>query len=203
MIFHGPDHVGKSSFALDLAQELVGPFGYQDILHIKDLSHVTGKKHALKVEEGEDIEYDNGQIYQDLGAREIRDWMAKSAIGEYKVLILENIERMTISAANAFLKYFEEPFPKTFIIATTRNRSEIMDTIISRALLIAFNYVNDEDVKDLLSGMYPDVTDAKLHALVNLAAGRPGFVITLMGRDKEMITDLQDSVLRFIAIHQQ
>ena len=122
VVFHGPAHIGKSSFALDLAQELVGPFGYSDILHIKDMSHVIGKKHALKVEAGDDIEYDGGQKYEDLGAREIRDRMSKSAASEYKVLILENIERMTISAANAFLKYFEEPFPKTLIIATTRNK---------------------------------------------------------------------------------
>lgn len=90
VLFHGPEHVGKSSLAVELAHELVGPFGHQDILHIKDLSHVLGKKHALKVEAGDDIEYDS-QVYQDLGAREIREWMSKSAIGEYKVLILENI----------------------------------------------------------------------------------------------------------------
>lgn len=129
--------------------------------------------------------------------------MSKSAIGEYKVLILENIERMTTSAANAFLKYFEEPFPKTLIIATTRNKSEIMDTIISRALLIAFNYVSDEDVKKLFQETYTDITDAKLNALVDLAAGRPGFVLTLMKRDQEMIGDLQDSILRFVALHKQ
>jgi len=171
-VFHGPDHIGKSSFALDLAQELVGPFGYSDILHIKDLSQVTGKKHALKVEAGDDIEFD-GQKYEDLGAREIREWMSRTAANEYKVLILENIERMTVSAANAFLKYFEEPFPKTVIIATTRNKSEILDTIASRALLVAFNYVKDEDVKKLLAGTYPDISEGKLEALVDLAAGRP------------------------------
>lgn len=110
---------------------------------------------------------------------------------------------MTSSAANAFLKYFEEPFPKTLIIATTKNRSEIMDTIISRALLIAFNYVNDEEVKGLLERTYPELPEAKIQALVDLAAGRPGFVITLMGRDKEMIGDLQDSILHFITLHQQ
>ncbi len=173
MIFHGPDYVGKSSFALDLAQELVGPFGYSDILHIKDMSHVIGKKHTLKVEQGDDIEYDNGLKYEDLGAREIREWMAKTAANEYKVLILENIERMTVSAANAFLKYFEEPFAKTLIIATTRNKSEILETIISRALLVAFSYVSDEEVKTLLQREYPDTPEPKLHALVDLAAGRP------------------------------
>lgn len=129
--------------------------------------------------------------------------MAKTAASEYKVLILENIERMTISAANAFLKYFEEPFAKTLIIATTRNKSEILDTIISRALLVSFTYVSDGDVKALLQREYPDTPEPKLHALVDLAAGRPGFVLTLMGKDKEMIVDLQDSVLRFIAMHQQ
>ena len=50
VIFHGPDHIGKSTVARELADELVGVFGRNDILHIKDLSQVTGKKHALKVE---------------------------------------------------------------------------------------------------------------------------------------------------------
>ena len=167
------------------------------------MSLALGKKHILKVEQGDDIEYDNGQIYEDLGAREIRDRMSKTALSEYKVLILENIERMNISAANAFLKYFEEPFPKTLIVATTRNKDEVLDTIISRALLIAFNYVKDEEVHQLLTHMFPDTPEAKVNALVDLAAGRPGFVITLMGRDKEMISDLQDNVLRFIALHKQ
>ena len=62
-----------------------------------------------------------------------------------------------------------------------------MDTIASRALLIAFNYVLDEEVKNLFASSFPDVTDIKLNALVDLAAGRPGFVLTLMRRDKEMI----------------
>lgn len=202
IIFHGPDHVGKSSLAQEMAHELVGPFGYSDVLVIKDMSQVLGKRHTLKVEAGDNIEYDN-QIYEDLGAREIREWMSKTSASEYKVLILENIERMTVSAANAFLKYFEEPFAKTLILATTRNKSEIMDTILSRALLIAFNYVSDEEVSELLSNTYTDLTDAKLHALVDLAAGRPGFVLTLMGRDKEMIGDLQDSIMRFVALHKQ
>lgn len=203
IIFHGPDYIGKSTFALELAQDLVWPFGYGDILHIKDLSQVTWKKHTLKVEAGDDIELENGQKYEDLGAREIREWMSKTAMGEYKVLILENIERMTSSAANAFLKYFEEPFAKTLIIATTRNKSEMMETILSRALLIAFTYVSDAEVKALFQNAYPDTTEAKLNALVDLAAWRPWFVLTLMAKDKEMIGDLQDNVLRFIAMHQQ
>ncbi len=203
VIFHGPEHVGKSTLALELAQELVWPFGQSDILHIKDLSHVTGKKHTLKVEAGDDIELDNGSKYEDLGAREIREWMAKSAIGEYKVLILENIERMTASAANAFLKYFEEPYPRTLIIATTRNKGELLDTIVSRALLIAFNYVKDNEVDKLFEKKYPEIPETKRQALVDLAGWSPGFVITLMGKDKEMITDLQDSILRFVSLHQQ
>ena len=96
--------------------------------------------------------------------------MAKSAAGEYKVVILENIERMTTSAANAFLKYFEEPFPKTLIIATTRNKTELLETIQSRALLIAFTYVPDKAVKKLLIKTYPDLDDTKAEALIDLAA---------------------------------
>lgn len=173
LVFHGPDYIGKSTFAQELAQQLTGEFVYNDILFVRDLSQLTGKKHTLKIEAGDDITLENGQTYEDIGAREIREWMAKSSAGSYKVLILENIERMTPSAANAFLKYFEEPFPGTLIIATTKNKSELLDTIVSRALLIAFDYVSDEEVKELLQETYPDTTDARIQALVDLAAGRP------------------------------
>jgi DNA polymerase III gamma/tau subunit len=49
---------------------------------------------------------------------------------------------MTIGAINAFLKTCEEPLPNRIIIATSVNKSQILDTVISRS--ISLNFSNDD-----------------------------------------------------------
>lgn len=162
-----------------------------------------GKKHTLKVESDEEIQLEDGTRYEDLGARQMREWMVKSPLGNRKVLILENIERMSDSAANAFLKNFEEPLPGRLIIATTKNKNDVLETILSRALMISFDYVADADVKEVIAARYPDLVPARRDALVDLAAGRPGFVLELLAHDADLIQHLQDSIIRFIAFHER
>ncbi|NOZ43717.1 MAG: hypothetical protein GXP45_00825 [bacterium] len=65
--------------------------------------------------------------------------LQQSSVGNLKVVLLENIERMTNSAANAFLKTCEEPLSHRIIVATTSNVSSLLDTIVSRAVLIKFH----------------------------------------------------------------
>jgi DNA polymerase III gamma/tau subunit len=52
---------------------------------------------------------------------------------------------MSISAINAFLKTCEEPLPNRIILATTANKSQVLDTILSRSIMISFK------VKDFIS----------------------------------------------------
>lgn len=124
-----------------MKEKLVGKYGLQDFLHIKDFSEQLGKEHQVKVEytKGETAEKllkDYG--YQDIGVREINEWLTQSAVGERKVLFLAYIERLTPSAANALLKSCEEPLPGRIIIATTASVESVMETLISRASLIRF-----------------------------------------------------------------
>ena len=60
-------------------------------------------------------------------------------------MLIENIDRMNAAAMNAFLKTCEEPLPNRVIIATTVNKSLLLDTIVSRAVTIPFfDYSEDE-----------------------------------------------------------
>ena len=52
---------------------------------------------------------------------------------------------MNIASMNAFLKTCEEPLPGRIILATTSNKSSLLDTILSRSVVIPFReYSNDE-----------------------------------------------------------
>ena len=61
----------------------------------------------------------------------------KPLLGNNKVAIISDVDRLQPSAANAFLKTLEEPPSGTFIILTTPLPEEVLETIISRCLLIA------------------------------------------------------------------
>jgi len=67
-----------------------------------------------------------------------------------KVYIINHIDRMTASAANSLLKYFEEPHDNTFAILITENIQMILPTIISRAQVITFSKASNSTVRESL-----------------------------------------------------
>jgi DNA polymerase-3 subunit delta' len=78
--------------------------------------------------------------------RQLTYRLQQSAASGKKILFLENIDRMTIGAANAFLKAAEEPLPGRIVIATTTHVSNIMDTIVSRAIVVPFQVLTEQEM---------------------------------------------------------
>ncbi len=69
-----------------------------------------------------------------------------------RVYIINHVDKMTASAANSLLKYFEEPHPNNFAILITENIGQILPTIVSRAQVITFTKTPVETMKsELLS----------------------------------------------------
>lgn len=176
-ILNGLQGIGKSKVAQDLSKELLWQYFANDFLHIKDFSTQLKKTHSIKVQKKEDETYKTlfkEYNYQDLGTREINSWLLQSPAGSAKIILIENIERMTIGAINAFLKTCEEPLQNRIIIATTANKSQIIDTIISRAIIIPFHvqdYISKYDFKDDLVAvtkiLATDTNIHKKHALLS------------------------------------
>jgi len=83
---------------IDLLKEKMGNYFITDTLQIKDFSEQLGKKHNLKLKTVITSETFKTLIkdynYQDIGIRDINNRLQQSAIGKYKVVFLENIERM-------------------------------------------------------------------------------------------------------------
>ena len=112
----------------------------QDVLLLRDMSGRGDiKRHTLKVDvEKKDqlIESDTFGPVANSWARDISQRLSLSPAGNLKIVLIENIHRMTTSAANALLKSFEEPLPGRLIIWTTTNVRTLLDTIVSRAFLV-------------------------------------------------------------------
>ena len=137
-LFTGPDGVGKSLFAKDLAIHLLGnrarveaeihpdfhvvrPEGKSGLHAIETLRHLIDDVHASPFE------------------------------APAKVFLIYDAHRMQPAAANALLKTLEEPSPDTVLILLTSAPQEILPTIASRCSLLRFQLLAEKEIVSLLS----------------------------------------------------
>jgi DNA polymerase-3 subunit delta' len=131
LLFAGMDGIGKSLFAKEVADQLLGsklspdlhrlaPEGKSGLYAIDTLREMMEKEHAAPFE----------------------------APG--KVFILEDAERMQPASANALLKTLEEPSQGTTFILLSSNPNEILPTILSRCVTLTFQPLAEEAIVQLL-----------------------------------------------------
>lgn len=63
----------------------------------------------------------------------------KPIVGDYKVYIINEAEKMNLAAANCILKFLEEPNIGIVAILVTNNKYEVIPTIVSRCQIISLN----------------------------------------------------------------
>jgi DNA polymerase-3 subunit delta' len=66
--------------------------------------------------------------------------------GKYRVIIIDDADKMNITSANALLKTLEEPAPGNLLILITGNPHGLPRTILSRCQQIRFFPLNREDI---------------------------------------------------------
>lgn len=201
IIVSWPQHIGKSTIIHEILKEKMGNYFVTDVLQIKDFSEQLEKKHNLKIEIKPTSETTKTLIkeynYEDLWVREINTRLQQSAIGKYKIVFIENMERMNSSAANAFLKTCEEPLPKRLIIATTANHLQLLETILSRALTVKFNELNNKELVERMNENNMFSNEELRQLVTNMAMGKPGIaqrIYDLTQEDETLQTLLIDLI---------
>jgi len=139
LLFYGPDGVGKSAFALALAEQLMGP---KSSFKLKARSHPDlhmlspeGKSGTHKIES-------------------IRKLLDEAALPPYeapvKVFVIENAHQMLPTSSNALLKILEEPFSHSYFVLLTDSLDSILPTIVSRCRKISFFPIPQAEIEKLL-----------------------------------------------------
>ena len=78
----------------------------------------------------------------------------KPIISSRKVYIINDADKMTKDAQNCLLKTLEEPPEFASIILVGENENEFLATIKSRCMILHFNPIDDEQMKDYLIKNY-------------------------------------------------
>ena len=175
--------LGKTSYLLELLGEFLWPYRYQDLLWIRDCTKELEKTHTLAVETPSSqkiIPLSNWENYENKWVREISTWLQQSAFSGKKCLLIENLERMSNAAMNAFLKTCEEPLKHRFIFATVSDESAILPTIFSRALVVRFSPLSTSQMLSFLQSKTSINNQKLIDMVVKMARGRSWLWLTLL-----------------------
>jgi DNA polymerase-3 subunit delta' len=118
--------------------------------------------------------------------RGILNNLQMSGTARYRVLVIEEIERLTPEAANAMLKMLEEPPSKVIYVFTSSKPDLILETIMSRVRRIDFGVLNEEELLNALSNRFRLEDKQQLGRVASLAMGRVAKALKLM-ENKEIL----------------
>lgn len=112
-----------------------------------------------------------------------------------RVVLIDSIDDIEKSGANALLKSLEEPPQGTIFLLVSHSPRRLLPTIRSRCRLLRFNRLNDQDMARVIRPRLPEYNDKEMQALIASAQGAPGRAFGFAGLDIDAIDQAFDSIL--------
>ena len=201
IIFSGPYGVGKSTMAFRIAKFLLneennkenaGLFGEETNIPATNFNIPPDSKAATLVASGghpdlltiqREFDEKKGTKEPTIKVEEVRKinpFMRLTASeGGWRIVIIDDADKMGRSSQNAILKILEEPPEKSLIILVCHNIGNIISTIRSRCRIINFPKLEDKIIKQLLNAEFSngDLSEKDIDVIVGLSDGSIGNAI--------------------------
>ncbi|MCK6624600.1 MAG: DNA polymerase III subunit delta' [Anaerolineae bacterium] len=196
LLLTGPPNVGKSTVARFWAQQLncqqiSPPCGQCSSCR----KIVSGNHPDVRIFDSDD---------QALKIDDIRNLQRELSLspneGRYRVVVLANFERATLSAANALLKTLEEPASQAILVLTATDPGALLPTIVSRCQLLALRPLPHERVVKALREHW-QAKPEQAELLAQLAAGRLGWAVKALN-DTELLNRREQHLQELISLLQ-
>ncbi|MCB1884546.1 MAG: DNA polymerase III subunit delta' [Geminicoccaceae bacterium] len=178
-LIEGPRGIGKATFAFRLARRLLAGAGVCPNEPEGALFRqvANGSHPDLRVLERE-INPKSKRRRDEIVVDDVRDALeamaATSAWRGRRVLVVDAADETNPNAANALLKFLEEPPPDAVILLVCHNPGRVLPTVLSRCARLKLKPLAEGGVAGLLPRLDPDLTPAEAKALAALAGGSPG-----------------------------
>jgi DNA polymerase III subunit delta' len=182
-LFSGEDGVGKKTFAARLAQSLLCETPKSTLLgycgHCAACVGIASGTHpdlllssgAVKIGDR-----DGGAGFHESAEATARDLVRHLSLHSYaggrRIFVLGDVD-FTREAANALLKFFEEPPRGVLLVVTTSAPGRVIATIRSRLVEIAFPSLTEDEIVEILKRHGIEAGEArKTAAIARGSAGR-------------------------------
>lgn len=150
-IFEGPSGIGKMQLAVLFAKALLCEnFEGEPCDHCAACIKVNTYNHPdLHI-----ISENDKSIKRDAVDEIIESISKKPYEADKKIYIINNVQEMTLQAANTFLKTLEEPDGNTVIILITTNINKLLPTVVSRCQVLKFKSIDKKKLVTYIKQQY-------------------------------------------------
>ncbi len=139
-LFVGKQGIGKKLLAKEFSKEILNIEKEQiENNNHPDFICIEPDENSIKIEQ---IRFLQGKLQE------------KPIISNKKVYIINDAEKMTTEAQNCLLKTLEEPPSFVIIILIGNNENAFLSTIKSRCMILHFQPIEDEQIKQYLEKNY-------------------------------------------------
>jgi len=205
----GPQGVGKAGFAHAAARWLLadaaGPAVAKDRIDVADDHPIASLLYAGSHPDFKLLERlpkpNSEELARSITVDQVRGlqplFATTPSLSPRRVVLIDAIDDLERSAANALLKNLEEPPAGTIFLLVSHAPGRLLPTIRSRCRLLRFAPLEDQILRVALRRALPEADDNELDALVRVADGAPGNALRFAGLD---IAGL-DAAIEKLAVH--
>ncbi len=180
----GPEHVGKRTLAIAIAQALNCPSEDRPCGLCRTCDRIASGNHSdvqmISLAENAGPEQ---TAVKSIGVEQVREMQRTVSLnpyeGGYRVIIIDGAELMSEGAANSLLKTLEEPPANTVFLLLTTREDFLLPTIHSRCQRIELEPVPVEDIRQILREKW-QASSEQSDLLARLSHGCIGWAISAM-----------------------
>ncbi|MET0438994.1 MAG: AAA family ATPase [Devosia sp.] len=173
-LLHGPQGIGKATFAFELAAAILLATGDESPERVQEQVTALSHPNLFVLRRRPKDAKGFYTIIRVEDVRELRDALhhTRGRAG-HRIAILDSIDDCNPSAANALLKTLEEPPADTTFLLISHRPGQLLPTIKSRCHNLALRPLADSEVAEIVTASMPDIDDETLQRALGLAGGRP------------------------------
>ncbi|HJS39933.1 MAG TPA: DNA polymerase III subunit delta' [Sphingomicrobium sp.] len=204
----GPRGVGKASFATAAAErvlaEAAGPPIAAPGLETPE-DHPVGRLVAAGSHPDfrllERIENKSGSgLARNISVDQVRElgelFAVTPALSPWRAVVIDSVDDMEASAANALLKMLEEPPANSLFLLVSHVPGRLLPTIRSRCRRLDFRPLGNDAMTSVLERELSELTDAERARLVPLANGSVGRALAYASLDLAPLEEQALAILR-------
>lgn len=204
----GPKGVGKASFAKAAARrvlaEAAGPPFDLPLIDTSDdhpiVKLVEAGSHPDMRWLERLVNERTGNLARNISVdqvRELGEFMSMTAaLSPWRVAVIDTVDELETSGANALLKILEEPPANTLFFLVSHAPGRLLPTIRSRCRRLDFQKLDDDAMTSVLEAQAPDVPAGERQRIAGMSFGSAGRALAFAELDLAKLEDAALAILR-------
>ncbi|HEX6661652.1 MAG TPA: DNA polymerase III subunit delta', partial [Sphingomicrobium sp.] len=118
------------------------------------------------------------------------------AMSDWRVVVIDSVDELEPSGANALLKMLEEPPPNSIFFLVSHAPGRLLPTIRSRCRRLDFQLLGDDAMASILESQAPELSAAERKKIIPMSFGSAGRALAFAELGLAKLEDAAIAILR-------